>query len=385
MARRLKSGRLRPQFLVLAAVVLALGIAAGAYLSHRLSHPSPSALLPQPPGRPPVSGPPPASAVIPHEEIDAAVQRTLPRIGTVVRTSTREETAQRGGQIFRWQTETAQVRLLPGLTTEEAAALLVKEVERAGGQVLARTPSGIRLGVVRDGVTAVTHELQFVRPEAQAWAAIIFDDAGGSLGDLDAIIALGRPVAVAVLPGLRFSREVADRARAAGLEVLLHLPVEPEDASKDLGPGGITTAMSDEEIAAAVQADLTDVPGAIGVNNHMGSRGTSDERVMRAVLQEVKARGLIFVDSVTSPRSVAGRVAGEMHVRTASRQVFLDNQNEAGAIRRQIRRLISLARRRGEALAIGHAQRLTPRVLKEMLAEFDRQGVAIVPVSAIVH
>jgi polysaccharide deacetylase 2 family uncharacterized protein YibQ len=222
-----------------------------------------------------------------------------------------------------------------------------------------------------------------VRPSAQV--AVIFDDAGGSLQDLNEIIAIGRPVTVAVLPGLRYSKEVALRARSRNLEVILHLPLEAEELSRRLGPGGISTTMSDEEIAAVVSADLAAVPGATGVNNHMGSRATTDLRVMRSVLQVVKDRGLIFVDSMTSTRSVAGSLAGEMGIPTARRHVFIDNENEPEAIRTQLRRLMSLALGRGSAVGIGHSQRLTPKILAEMLPEFDRMGIELVPVSALVR
>jgi len=222
-----------------------------------------------------------------------------------------------------------------------------------------------------------------VRPSAQV--AVIFDDAGGSLQDLDDIIAIGRPVTVAVLPGLHYSKEVALRARTSRLEVFLHLPLEADDITRRLGPGGISTDMTDEEIAATVSANLATVPGASGVNSHMGSRATADSRVMRSVLQVVKDHGLIFVDSMTSSRSVAASLAGEMGIPTVRRHVFLDNQNEPAAIRAQLRALMSIARRRGSAVGIGHAHRLTPKILAEMLPEFDRLGIELVPVSALVR
>ncbi len=215
--------------------------------------------------------------------------------------------------------------------------------------------------------------------------AIIFDDAGGSLDDVEKIIAIGRPVAVAVLPGLTYSADAARRARAAGLEVLLHLPVEAEDEVKTLGPGGVTVDMSDAEIRAAVRSGLASVPGAVGVNNHMGSRGTADRRVVRAILEVVRQERLFFIDSRTTRESVVGAVAADLGVRTAVRTVFLDNENEEDAIRSQLRRLIALARERGSAIAIGHAQRLTPGVLAGMLDEFDRAGLAIVPPSTLVR
>jgi len=213
--------------------------------------------------------------------------------------------------------------------------------------------------------------------------AIIFDDAGGSLEDLEEIIALRRPVTVAILPGLRYSKEVAARARAAGLEVFLHLPLEPEDPTKAMGPGGIAVSMSDAEIEASVRESLAGVPGVVGVNNHMGSRGTADPRVMRAVLRVVKEQNLLFIDSVTTPRSIAGVLASEMRIPSASREVFLDNEDNAEAIRAQLRRALTLARRKGRAVAIGHASRLTAQVLSEMLGEFDSAGIALVPASAL--
>lgn len=221
------------------------------------------------------------------------------------------------------------------------------------------------------------------RPPAQFVAALIFDDAGGSQDDVESIIAIGRPAAVAVLPGLTYSADVARRSRAAGLEVLLHLPLEAE-AGQALGPGGVTLSMTDAEIHSAVRSGLESVPGAIGVNNHMGSKGTADSRVMRAVMEAVREAGLFYIDSRTTTATLGESTAAELGVPTAARAVFLDNENDDEAIRGQVRRLITLARERGSAIAIGHAGRRTARVLGTMLAEFDRAGVAIVPPSALV-
>lgn len=221
--------------------------------------------------------------------------------------------------------------------------------------------------------------------EGQARVAIVFDDAGGSLKHVEEIIAIGRSVAVAVLPGLAHSAEVARRARAAGLEVLLHLPVEPADSTKALGPGGVTVAMDDSQIRSAVIDGLASVPGAAGLNNHMGSRGTADRRVVRAILGVVREHDLYFLDSLTTPASLVQEMGREMGVRTAVRTVFLDNEDEPEAIRRQVRSLLAQARERGVAIGIGHAQRRTVRVLAGMLEEFDREGIAIVPPSALVR
>ncbi|MDQ7844697.1 MAG: divergent polysaccharide deacetylase family protein [Armatimonadota bacterium] len=290
----------------------------------------------------------------------------------------------RGSSALAWIAAAAAVLAMGVALGLAAAAGLVRWGAEAPPPVPARPPVGPRtLPAAPPGAPAPRTVPERTPAPPVGRAAIIFDDAGGSLEDLEQIIALGRPVTVAVLPGLRFSREVAERARAAGLEVFLHLPLEPEDPTKTLGPGGITTAMSEAEIERAVRAGLDAVPQAVGVNNHMGSKGTADPRVMRAVLRVVRERNLRFVDSVTSPRSVAAAMAAEMGIPVASRQVFLDNENDPAAIRAQLRRLIRLARTTGEAVAIGHAQRVTAQVLREMLGEFDTAGIELVPASAL--
>jgi len=120
------------------------------------------------------------------------------------------------------------------------------------------------------------------------------------------------------------------------------------------------------------------------VNNHMGSRGTADRRVMRAVIEVVREAGLFFIDSRTTAETMAESVAADLGVPTARRVVFLDNENEEEPIRQQLRRLITVARERGVAIAIGHVRRRTAGVLVSMLDEFERAGVVIVPPSTLV-
>jgi polysaccharide deacetylase 2 family uncharacterized protein YibQ len=215
--------------------------------------------------------------------------------------------------------------------------------------------------------------------------AIIFDDAGYNLHAAQEVMDLGRPVTMSVLPDLPLSTPIAEDAPAHGVQIILHLPVQPEDASIPLGPGGVRVDMSDQTIRQTVTADLATVPTAVGANNHMGSLGTSDPRVMRAVIGVIKARHLFFVDSLTSPRSVAASVAREMRVPTGVRAVFLDNENNEAYVRGQFRELIRIVEARGQAIAIGHVGKVTVRVLREMLPEFDEAGIQLVHVSALVR
>ncbi len=215
--------------------------------------------------------------------------------------------------------------------------------------------------------------------------AIIFDDAGYGLKAAREIEAIGRPVTISVLPHLPYSTLIAEEAPAHGVQVILHLPLEPDNEAIQLGEGGIKVAMSAEEIRRTVAGDFATVPTAVGANNHMGSLGTSDPRVMRAVMEEMKSHHRFFVDSVTSPRSVAAQVAREMGVPTAARAVFLDNQDDEEYVRGQFRTLIALAQTRGQAIAIGHVGRVTIRVLISLLPEFDEAGIQLVRASDLVR
>ncbi|HYM69951.1 MAG TPA: divergent polysaccharide deacetylase family protein [bacterium] len=219
----------------------------------------------------------------------------------------------------------------------------------------------------------------------RARVAVIFDDAGYSLAAAREVMALGRPVTISVLPHLPFSTAIAEEGPAHGVQIILHLPVQPLDPSIPLGPGVVTVDMPDAAIQETVQGDLATVPTAVGANNHEGSRGTADPRVMRDVISVIKTRQLFFVDSLTSPRSVAAQVAREMGVPTGSRAVFLDNENTDAYVRGQFHALIKIALSRGQAIAIGHVGKVTAAVLRSMLPEFDEAGIQLVTVSQLVR
>jgi hypothetical protein len=188
------------------------------------------------------------------------------------------------------------------------------------------------------------------------------------------------PLSYAVLPYEEKTAAVAAELRRRGAEILLHLPMQGQNGA-DPGPGALSTAMGDDELAAATRAALAAVPGAAGVNNHMGSVFTADERSMRAVLGVVAAQGLFFVDSRTSAASVAYRLAAALDVPAAERQVFLDPDPRPAAIRHQFARLLNLARERGSAVAIGHPHPPTLDVLREELPRARALGYELVPVS----
>jgi len=215
--------------------------------------------------------------------------------------------------------------------------------------------------------------------------AIVIDDLGNELAPARRIAGWRQPVAGAVLPDLRWSAASAEALSQGGKEVLLHLPMEPEGYPKVRpGPGLVLRSQSDAEIERLLEEDLATVPGAIGVNNHMGSAATADARVMRAVVRVLSRRGLFFLDSRTTDATVAEKTAEAASVRATSRRVFLDDVATETGIRTQLDELVRRARQDGDAVAIGHPYPVTLFVLEKELPGLAERGVKLVPVSEMV-
>lgn len=210
--------------------------------------------------------------------------------------------------------------------------------------------------------------------------ALVIDDLGRSLEDLDALDALGVPVTYAVLPFESRTSEVVSELNRRGHELIVHLPMEPSSGA-DPGPGALRGFMSRSQLERATREALAQVPGAIGANNHMGSSLTADGAKMRAVLGVLAERDLFFLDSRTSADSVGYRQAVALGLPAAERQVFLDSDPDRGAIRAQFRRWLELAARRGAAIAIGHPHPSTMAVLAEEVPRARAAGYEFVPVS----
>ena len=215
--------------------------------------------------------------------------------------------------------------------------------------------------------------------------AIVIDDLGNELAPAQRIAGWKQPVAGAVLPDLRWSAASAEALLHGGKEVLLHLPMEPEGYPRVRpGPGLVLRSQSDAEIERLIEEDLATVPGAIGVNNHMGSAATADPRVMRAVVRVLSRRSLFFLDSRTTDATVAEKTAEEASVRATSRRVFLDDVATESAIAAQLDELVRRAKQEGDAVAIGHPYPVTLFVLEKELAGLSQRGVRLVRVSELV-
>jgi polysaccharide deacetylase 2 family uncharacterized protein YibQ len=223
-------------------------------------------------------------------------------------------------------------------------------------------------------------------PSAQSrrpLVAIIIDDMGYDYAMASKFLKLNSPFSFSVIPNSPFQKEIASSAHESGRDVLLHLPMEPSEyPDVNPGEGALLSSMTPDELLGQLERNLNAVPFVVGVNNHMGSKLTQDASKMRQVFTILKRRNLFFVDSFTSPGSRCAQAAKLLGLKFARRQVFLDHVQDTHAIRFQIKRLISVANKKGAAIGIAHPHPVTWRVLKEDLQQINSQ-VEIVRVSLL--
>ncbi|MEW6488236.1 MAG: divergent polysaccharide deacetylase family protein [Thermodesulfobacteriota bacterium] len=351
MARRRKARRGRRRLLGWAGtVVLALLVGlAGGYLYREL------------PRRP---EPPPGASFQPSDA-SRALRAWSDLVGPLDPRGTRVAVADRAaGRILRQRLEAA--------------------AQRHGARVVETSHGEGALGLeLRAGEGRFPVELWWSLPPAlppTPLLAIVIDDLGRSREEAQAFLDLPLPITPAILPHLPLSSQVAHLARERGREVLLHLPMQPQGyPERDPGEGALLEGMDEEAVRRSVARNLVSVPGAAGVNNHMGSRLTELELPMRWVMNELAARGLYFLDSLTSPRSVAAQAAGRAGLRWARRDVFLDNDRDEEAVGRQIEKAVEAARAGGFAVAIGHPHAVTHRALARWAPAIEAAGVQVVP------
>lgn len=227
-----------------------------------------------------------------------------------------------------------------------------------------------------------------VRPprRAKAEVAIILDDAGGNIPNYREICLIKEPLTISVLPHMASSSTIAEAMKRSGFEVMLHLPMEPENHAYVRSDGGMVVCdLSDEEIMKTVTDDLAFIKTAAGFNNHLGSKATKDERVMNAIFTCMKGKGLYFIDSRTSGGSLAGKIAKSFRIPSSDNNVFLDGVNSEAEIEGKFKYLVSIAELHGTAVGIGHATRVaTINVLKKMMPVYARNGIKFVHASEIV-
>jgi len=214
--------------------------------------------------------------------------------------------------------------------------------------------------------------------------AIVIDDFGYNMNNLDRLFAVKRAVTFSVLPNLPYSKRIAEQASSKGYEVILHLPLESRDAAAPAEVGTIKTGMNEKEIVALLDKDIASVPGLKGVSNHQGSKATEDKRAMSVILSDLKRRGLYFLDSLVTNKSICREVAVKEKVPYAKRDIFLDNENSPEYIEKQMLSMRKTAFKYGSVIAICHDRKNSITVLNKMMPELSEEGIQFVNLSEMV-
>lgn len=217
----------------------------------------------------------------------------------------------------------------------------------------------------------------------QPMIAIVIDDMGIDKKRSARAMALNAPVTFAFLPYATHVASQAAEAKAKGHELLIHIPMEPSVASVDPGPNALLTGLSPDQLAQRLAWNLGQFDGVVGVNNHMGSKFTASAAAMRPVLEELKRRGMLFLDSRTSADTVGFRLAGELGVATLQRDVFLDNTDSHDEVAKRLAETEALARKHGTAIAIGHPRDATLDIMEMWIADVRSRGIVLVPLTAL--
>jgi polysaccharide deacetylase 2 family uncharacterized protein YibQ len=210
--------------------------------------------------------------------------------------------------------------------------------------------------------------------------AIVIDDLGPDVRDTRRAMALPNNVTLSFLPYPEKTPELSHDAFCAGHEVILHMPMEPK-GNLDPGPNALKLEQPKEEVRRRLLWALARVPEADGMNNHEGSWFTSDHKALIPVMQVLAEKHLFFLDSRTTTQSKGTKLARAAGVPVASRDVFIDDVIESGAIARQLGRIESVARRKGLAIAIGHPHHQTLAALEAWIPAVKEQGYVLIPLN----
>ncbi|MFL2542372.1 MAG: divergent polysaccharide deacetylase family protein [Candidatus Latescibacterota bacterium] len=224
---------------------------------------------------------------------------------------------------------------------------------------------------------------QVVEPETLSAVVIVIDDLGIDQIRTKKVIELAGPLTLAFLPYGYNLKTLTSRAIVKNHELLVHLPMQPHAENADPGPNALLRTLSEIEIRRRIDWNLSQFAGFVGINNHMGSNFTTWESGMSFVMQEMKTRGLLYLDSLTSPKSVAKKVAREYGLSILSRDIFLDNEPELDQIRSRLLELEEISRRRGYAIGIGHPYDKTIEALSEWSKDLNNRGLKLVALSQL--
>jgi uncharacterized protein len=266
---------------------------------------------------------------------------------------------------------------------------LAAHIEHADSQAqlkVSRKDGIIHLFWQGDLKLELRYEVPSVEVSKQGQIAVIMDDMGGSLSAIRELLRLNIVITPAILPGTGRAIPATSLLQQEGREYMIHMPMQPRSYPRtNPGANALLLGQSENQTRSLVRSYMDGVPGAVGGNNHMGSRYTEDSEAMRIVLDELKRHDLFFIDSRTIGNSVAFSEARKMGLKTATRNIFLDNKEDVAYIRQQIHKMVELAAKNREIIAICHPHEETLEAFRLEQEWLRQQPVAFVAASKLVH
>lgn len=223
----------------------------------------------------------------------------------------------------------------------------------------------------------------YKEPEGNGKVVIIIDDMGVSLRS-KLVEVMDGPLTLAYLPYAKDLKNRTKRAKANGHELMVHIPMQAMSNSADGGPRVLSVDLTPQEFKDTLDWGLSQFDGYVGINNHMGSRLTSDKASMVRLMKHIQDKNIFFIDSKTIASSVAAETAEEYGIPYAERDVFLDHEMSIEFVRASLKKLEEKAKRQGYAIAIGHPHAVTIEGLKEWLPTLAEKGLTLVPASDVI-
>ncbi|MFQ5750552.1 MAG: divergent polysaccharide deacetylase family protein [bacterium] len=283
------------------------------------------------------------------------------------------------------------VRIPADLPLTEPYVDLLFNIRNLGGQLLkAETnPKGdkmvIEVGLNDEALFQLTLVSDASLKRVGGKIAIVIDDFGYVFSSLvKQFLNLNHKITYAILPGLQFSKEIADTAFKKNREIMIHMPMEPKNGKVKKDDYILLTSMSEQEIRERLRKAISAIPHAQGLNNHMGSLATENSQLLQVAMDEIKKAGLFFLDSRTDFKTLAYSWAQKMAVPCSINDTFLDRIQEEPFIRQRLYLLAEIASKNGQAIGIGHPNKWTLKVLQEELPKLERKGFKFVNISKVV-
>ena len=236
------------------------------------------------------------------------------------------------------------------------------------------------------GRLVASEQSERVSGEKRGELAILIDDFGYCGEGTEEMLDLPIPFTAAVMPFSKCSEADAEAVRQAGKEILIHMPMESLTGKKEwVGDKGVFRDMTEREIQDRVKEAFAILPDAAGMNNHMGSAIMEDERSLSAVMEVLQEKNVLFVDSVTTAKSLGRKIAGEKGSPFQARDVFLDSTDSVEVVKANLRKAAEVALEKGYALAIGHVGpeggKITAEAIHSLVPELEAAGITFVTVS----